>query len=146
MPRSTCSINMSLELIGDRWTLLILRDLIFDNRRHFRELMVSDERIASNVLSDRLKMLSNLRGAFSRGERDPAHKQKAIYRLTEKGISIFPVIAQIGLWGRHNLPNSELNARGQAILEGGPKVWARFMDELRESHLGVADYRHDAAA
>ena len=137
MPRSSCAINLSLELIGDRWTLLILRDMILDNRRHFGELLVSQERIASNVLADRLKMLV-AEGLLTRGE-DPTHKQKAIYSLTEKSISLFPVLAQIGLWGHLNLPDSELNARGQALLGGGPKVWARFMAEMRETHLGVAN-------
>ena len=104
--------------------------------------MVSEERIASNVLADRLKMLvSEDFSPEGRPRTSVCHLQ-----AHGKGISIFPVIAQIGLWGRHNLPNSELNARGQAILEGGPKMWARFMDELRESHLGVAENRHDAAA
>ena len=57
MPVSNCPISLSLQIIGDRWTLLILRDMIFENRRYFGELMVSEERIASNVLANRLKML-----------------------------------------------------------------------------------------
>ena len=136
MPRSSCAISLSLEIIGDRWTLLILRDMILDNRRHFGELLVSEERIASNVLADRLKMLV-AEGLLTRSE-DPSHKQKAIYSLTEKSISLFPVLAQIGLWGQMNLPDSELNDRGQALLGGGARVWARFMAEMRETHLGVA--------
>ena len=136
MPQSKCSISQSLKIIGDKWTLLILRDMIFDNRCHFGELLVSEERIASNILADRLKMLVG-EGLLTR-ENDPSHKQKAIYSLTEKGISIFPVLAQVGLWGRDNVAGSELNASGVAILEGGPKAWARFMQELREAHLVAA--------
>jgi DNA-binding HxlR family transcriptional regulator len=113
--------------------------MMFDSRRHFGELLVSEERIASNVLADRLKMLV-AEGLLTRRE-DPTHKLKAIYSLTEKGISMFPVLAQIGLWGRSNLPNSELNDRGLAIVAGGPKAWASFMAELRETHLGAEAQR-----
>ncbi len=134
MPRSYCAINLSIEIVGDRWTLLILRDLMFDNRRHFGELLVSQEHIASNVLADRLKRLV-AEGLLTRRD-DPTHKQKAIYSLTEKGISLFPVLAQLGLWGSLNVPNSELNERGQAIVGGGPRAWSRFMAGLRKVHLG----------
>jgi DNA-binding HxlR family transcriptional regulator len=134
LPRSFCAINLSIEVVGDRWTLLILRDMMFENRRHFGELLVSQERIASNVLADRLKMLV-AEGLLTRRD-DPTHKQKAIYSLTEKGISLFPVLAQLGLWGSCNVPGSELNERGMAIVGGGPRAWSRFMAALRKTHLG----------
>jgi DNA-binding HxlR family transcriptional regulator len=134
VPRSYCAINLSLEIIGDRWTLLILRDMMFEDRRHFGELLVSEERIASNILADRLKRLV-AEGLVTRRD-DPAHRQKAIYSLTEKGIAIFPVLAQIGLWGHHNVPLSDLNQRGRALVKGGPRAWARFMTHLRKVHLG----------
>jgi DNA-binding HxlR family transcriptional regulator len=111
--------------------------MMFDNRRHFGELLVSQERIASNVLSDRLKMLVAA-GVLTRRD-DPTHKQKAIYSLTEKGISLFPVLAQLGLWGSLNVPGSELNERGLAIVGGGSKAWSRFMAGLRKIHLGPGD-------
>lgn len=138
-PRSPCSISMSIEIIGDRWTLLILRDMMFDSRRHFGQLLVSEERIASNVLADRLKMLVT-EGLVTRRD-DPTHKQKAIYSLTEKGISLFPVLAQIGLWGHYNIAESVLNERGRAILKGGPRAWARFMADLRKVHLDASAAR-----
>ena len=68
-----------------------------------------------------------------------SHKQKAIYNLTEKGISLFPVIAQIGLWGYDNLPDSEMNSQGKALVQGGPNAWESFMAELRETHLGTPE-------
>jgi DNA-binding HxlR family transcriptional regulator len=137
VPKSNCAINLALEVFGDRWTLLILRDMMFQNRRHFGELMVSDERIASNVLADRLKKLV-AEGLLTRRE-DPTHKLKAIYRLTEKSIALFPVIAQIALWGQDNVPGSvKVGEDIWAMLEGGPPAWARFMDSLREAHLGPA--------
>ena len=70
-PRSGCPINLTLEVVGDKWSLLIIRDMIFGNRRHFRELLTkSEEGIASNILVDRLKMLLQ-RGIITKAE-DPA--------------------------------------------------------------------------
>lgn len=135
--RSGCPINLTLEVLGDRWSLLVIRDMIFGNRRHFRELLTrSEEGIASNILSDRLKTLV-AQGVMTKAD-DPTHKQKAIYSLTEKGIELLPVLAQMAVWGRKYLPvTEELSIRAQLLEEGGPKLLAEFMDELRELHLGV---------
>ena len=75
--RSGCPINLTLEVLGDRWSLIVVRDLMFGNRRHFRELLTrSEEGIASNILADRLKRLTEA-GLITRAD-DPTHKQKAI--------------------------------------------------------------------
>ena len=134
--RSGCPINLTLEVLGDKWSLLIIRDIMFGNRRHFRELLTqSQEGIASNILADRLKRLLE-EGVLSKAD-DPSHKQKAVYSLTEKGIELLPVLAQMGVWGRKYLPVSEeLSIRAQLLEEGGPELWRDFMDELRERHLG----------
>jgi DNA-binding HxlR family transcriptional regulator len=142
-PRSGCPINLTLEVFGDRWSLLIIRDMMFGNRRHFRELQSrSEEGIASNILADRLRRLTAM-GMITRGD-DPTHKQKAIYSLTEKAIQLVPVFAQLGAWGRRHLPVSpELSIRAELLEDGGPAMWDRFMDELRVMHLG-APRRPDA--
>ena len=133
--RSGCPINLTLEVVGDKWSLLIIRDMIFGNRRHFRELLTkSEEGIASNILADRLKRLLE-QGIISKAD-DPSHKQKAVYSLTEKGIELLPVLAQMAVWGRKYLPvTEELGVRAQLLEEGGPKLWTDFMQELRETHL-----------
>lgn len=133
--RSGCPINLSLEVFGDKWSLLILRDMIFGGKRHFRELLRSQEGIATNILADRLKTLVGL-GMLTKAD-DPTHKQKAIYSLTEPAIALVPVMAQLGAWGRRWLPVSEeLSIRAELLEEGGERVWEQFMDELREEHLG----------
>jgi DNA-binding HxlR family transcriptional regulator len=133
--RSGCPINLTLEVVGDKWSLLVIRDIIFGNRRHFRELLVkSEEGIASNILADRLKTLLD-RGIISKAA-DPSHKQKFIYSLTEMGIELLPVLAQMAGWGLKYLPVSEeLGIRAHLLKEGGPNLWAAFMAELREVHL-----------
>lgn len=135
--RSGCPINLSLEVFGDKWSLLVLRDMIFGGKRHFRELMKSEEGIASNILADRLKTLLEL-GMLTRRD-DPTHKQKAIYSLTEAAIELVPVMAALGAWGRKWLPVSEeLSIRAELLEKGGPQMWERFMEELRHEHLGAA--------
>ena len=137
-PRSYCPINLSLEIFGDSWTLLVLRDLMFGGKRHFRELLQSDEGISSNILADRLARLVE-HGLLTKSD-DPTHKQKAIYSLTEKAIALLPVVVQIGAWGSRWVPDArKLDAPSRKYLreiqEGGPRTWARRMDELRAEHL-----------
>ncbi len=96
-PRSGCPSNLTLEALGDRWSLIVIRDLMFGNRRHFRELLTrSEERIASNILADRLTRLEKA-GLVSRRD-DPSHKQKVIYSLTEASIALVPLLAHMGGW------------------------------------------------
>ncbi|MFQ6395054.1 winged helix-turn-helix transcriptional regulator [Nocardia sp. KC 131] len=134
--RSGCPINATIEVIGDRWTLLVLRDLMFGNRRYFREMLAgSEEGIASNILSDRLKRLVAA-GLLSREDTRPG--QKAEYRLTEPAIQLVPIMAQLGAWGlRHRPTTKHLRVRAELLEAGGPQLWGEFMDELRESHLGT---------
>lgn len=135
--RSGCPINLSLEVIGDRWSLVILRDMVFGGRRHFRELLNGSlEGIASNILADRMKRLVE-QGMLTTAP-DPTHKQKVIYSLTEMSIELVPVMAALGAWGSKWLPvTPELSIRAITLDAGGAKMWTRFMAELREEHLGV---------
>ncbi|SCB17810.1 winged helix-turn-helix transcriptional regulator [Rhizobium multihospitium] len=134
--RSGCPINLTLEILGDRWSLIVIRDIMFGNRRHFRELLQnSGERIASNILADRLKRLVE-HGLLTR-KSDPTHKQKAVYSLTEMSIDLVPLFAHMGAWGRKHLPVSEeLSIRAELLEDGGQKLWEDFMAELRAKHLG----------
>lgn len=134
--RSGCPINLTLEVLGDKWSLLILRDMIFGGKRHFRELLRSQEGIASNILSQRLAMLVE-EGMLTKAD-DASHKQKAIYSLTAPAIELVPIMAQLGSWGRRHQPVSEeLSIRAQLLEEGGPAMWKQFMDELRTEHLNA---------
>lgn len=128
--KSRCPINLSLEIFGDRWTLLIIRDLVFAGKRHFRELLQSEEGIASNVLADRLAKLVAC-GILTKSG-DPTHSQKAIYGLTPMGIDLLPVLAQIGIWGKNHLAVTRESAATAAALEkGGPRLVEKMMAELR---------------
>lgn len=134
--RSGCPINLTLEMFGDRWSLIILRDTMFGGkRRTFRSLLTESlEGIASNILADRLKRLT-ANGILTRSS-DPGHKQRVVYSLTEKAIDLVPLMAAMGSWGmRHALPARDLLIGAQVLEEGGPAVLSDFMTELRHIHL-----------
>src|SRR5690242_11397861 len=133
--RSGCPINLTLEMLGDRWSLIVIRDVMFGNRRHYRELLnQSEEGIASNILADRLKRLLEA-GLLSKRD-DPTHRQKSIYSLTEPAIQLVPLLVQMGAWGvRHTPASEELSIRARLLEQGGPDSWEAFMAELRAVHL-----------
>lgn len=133
--RSGCPINMTMELLGDRWSLVVLRDLMFSDRTGFRDLLHhSLEGIASNVLSARLSKLVAA-GLLSRHQ-NPDHRQKIDYRLTDAAIDLVPVIIELGAWGGRWLPTTpELAVRARMLAEGGDDLRHRFMDELRSIHV-----------
>jgi DNA-binding HxlR family transcriptional regulator len=135
--RSGCPINLAIEVLGDRWSLVVLRDVMFGNRHYFRELLTgSQEGIASNILADRLKRLV-ANGLLWRAD-DATHRQKIRYSLTESGVQLVPVMAALGSWGRRHMPaGHELSVRAELLERGGPELWDRFMDELREQHMGI---------
>jgi DNA-binding HxlR family transcriptional regulator len=135
--RSGCPINLTLEVLGDRWSLIVIRDVMFGNRRRYGELLrLSEEGIASNILADRLARLVR-KGLLSRVA-DPTHKQKVIYSLTEPSIDLVPLLAQMGAWGRrHTSASKLLSIRAQLLEEGGTPMWRAFMAELRSIHLGT---------
>jgi DNA-binding HxlR family transcriptional regulator len=132
--RSRCPISLALDLIGDRWSLLIVRDLMFAGKRYYRELLRSDEGISSNILAERLARLVDA-GVLSRTG-DPTHKQKAIYSLTPMGIDLLPIVAQLGIWGRKYLPvTAETGAQAKQLEKGGAAVLRKIQADLRKQHL-----------
>lgn len=99
-PRSDCPISIALEALGDGWSLLIVRDLMFKNRTTFTDFLQAEEQIASNILVDRLKRLETL-GIIDKSP-DPADARRSRYRLTERGIELAPMIVELVLWSaRH---------------------------------------------
>ncbi len=135
-PRSGCPINAAVEVIGDHWSLLVVRDIMFGNRRHFRVLQAgSEERIASNILADRLRRLVSA-GLLTRAE--AGRGRRVTYSLTEAAIQLVPVMAALGEWGLHNrVTTPALRVRAELLADGGPALWEDLMAELRTEHLGT---------
>lgn len=100
--RSTCPINCSLELVGDKWTLLIMRDMLLHNKRTFKEFSSSDEGIATNILSNRLAMLEE-HGIITKNKM-PDNRRVNIYAPTNRGLDLIPIVLELALWcGQHKI-------------------------------------------
>lgn len=129
--RSTCPISTALELIGDRWTLLVIRDLMFAGKRRFREFLQSEEGISNSVLADRLSGLME-RGLVTR-RGDPAHAQKAIYRLTDKGVDLLPVLVAMSEWTQKYYPRTR-RPEAAALVGRRPQEIRQLALQMRREH------------
>ena len=94
--RSGCPISISLELFGDRWSLLVVRDLMFKGLRTFKEFAAAGEGIATNVLADRLERLEA--AGIIRRDADPSDARRVLYRLSDKGFALAPVLVEMVIW------------------------------------------------
>jgi len=122
--RSGCPLNASVEMLGDRWSLLIIRDMMLLGRRTFKEFLGSYERPATNILTDRLRRLEA--HGIIRTERDPADGRKVIYQLTEKGIDLAPVLTEMVLWaGKHE------DTENRALVRLMQKDKVKFNAQIR---------------
>ena len=135
--RSGCPINLALEVFGDKWSLIVLRDIIFGNRRHFGTLLSqSEEGIASNILADRLRRLTGANLLVQAD--DPTHKQRSVYSLTEEAIELLPILISLAAWGtKHLRVGKEYAFRARVLENGGAKLLRKLTAELRRDHIGA---------
>jgi DNA-binding HxlR family transcriptional regulator len=120
--RSTCPVSTALDVLGDKWSLLILRDMVFAGKSTYGEFLQSAEKIATNVLADRLAVLES-QGILSKSVASDK-KSKFTYRLTEKGVDTVPIIIALVQWGSKHGPTNvdpglaeELEAGKEATVE-----------------------------
>ena len=129
-PRSACPINRILEMLGDRWSLLILRDIVLNDRRSFRELLTgSEEGISAPVLSRRLADLVEA-GFLTKNE--VARGKQGRYSLTEQGLATVPLLIELGRLGARIDPSTAPNA---PRIGTDPDNLVRRIAVLREAHL-----------
>ena len=128
--RSDCPLNTTLEVLGDRWSLLVVRDLMFKGRTTYKDFLDGGEGIATNVLADRLRRLQ-AEGLIEKG-RDAADARRSTYRLTPKGLALAPVLVEMIVWGARHYDTA------------APPTTIREMTEHRERFL--ADIRSRAGA
>jgi DNA-binding HxlR family transcriptional regulator len=128
--RSDCPISCTLDILGDRWSLLIIRDVMLRGKMSYSEFLDSEEKIATNILVNRLTTLE--------GEKilvksvSPENKSKYIYRLTQKGADLMPIIIELMDWGakyNKNCPRKEL---GQKIKKDKAAVVKELSEVLRQ--------------
>jgi DNA-binding HxlR family transcriptional regulator len=128
-----CPINAAVEVFGDRWCLLILRDVIFEDRRNFRALLLgSPERIASNILADRLVRLVEA-GVLTRGQ--GRRGQRALYSLTEAGIHAVPILNLMAQWSQTWRGGASGCEHAAGSGPHGSEQESELMADLRRRHL-----------
>jgi DNA-binding HxlR family transcriptional regulator len=129
--RSTCPISSSLEILGDRWSLLIVRDMLFAGARTYKDFLASEEKIATNILASRLEKLQA--SGIITSERNPDDGRSFVYRLTGKGIDLVPVIMELSNWGTRY----EDGKPPGGVLEAWQADPTAFQEQLRQS-LGAS--------
>lgn len=127
--RSNCSVSYALDYIGDKWTLLVLRDLLFNGKRHFRDFLASDENIASNILTQRLKQLVAAELVLRRP--DPDSRRSVIYEPTAKAVDLIPVLLELIRWSGKYDPQTRMTAKlARRIEEDRDAVVAEVVARL----------------
>ncbi len=123
--RSGCPLNASVEILGDRWSLLIIRDMMLRGFRTYKEFLESYEGIATNILADRLRKL--IAHGIITTERNPSDGRKLIYSLTPKGIDLAPVLTEMVLWAA-----AHEDTGNQALVRQIQKDKQQFMNAVRQ--------------
>ncbi|QSE95958.1 winged helix-turn-helix transcriptional regulator [Fulvivirga lutea] len=134
--RSACPINFGLEHFGDKWSLLILRDLMFKGKRHYNEFLSGPEKVSTSVLRDKLRLLEE-GGIISKGE-DEVKKSRIKYSLTEKGVQLLPLMVELILWSAQYDPDTVARPH---YVEWAKRDRQDLIDQesnrLREEHLQI---------
>lgn len=139
--RSHCPVNYGLEAFGDRWALLIIRDIVFRGKRTYGEFLKSEEGFSTNILASRLEHLIN-EGIIQR-ESDKTDGRKDIYSLTEKGLDLIPMIFEMVLW------SAKYDSQSQAkrivrlvelIKKDNRKISQKIIEQVKRGEAIVKDY------
>ena len=125
--RSNCPISSALDIIGDKWSLLIIRDMMFANKKTYGDFSKSSEGIATNILSSRLLMLEQL-GIINKGKLE-GNKKTNIYSLTKKGQELLPIILEIAQWSDNNL-NEHLKDAAKPFVNSFKSNKAEFVKNM----------------
>ena len=129
--RSDCPISSALDIVGDKWSLLIIRDILLKGKNTYNEFLNAEEKIATNVLADRLAMLEEV-GILLK-EEHPESKAKYFYRLTKQGIDLLPVLVEIILWSEKYLKVSLMAKEfAKAIKKNREVVVKNILSELKK--------------
>jgi DNA-binding HxlR family transcriptional regulator len=139
--RSHCPVNYGLEAFGDRWALLILRDIVFRGKRTYGEFLKSEEGFATNILASRLDHL--IEAGILRREGDETDGRKGIYSLTEKGLDLIPLLFEMVLWSAKYDGRSEARRVGrlvELIRKDNRRISQKVREQVRRGEAIVAEY------
>jgi len=122
-----CPIFFSLEIFGDKWSLLILRDILHFDKQHYNEFLESEEGISTNILADRLKRLEAER--IISKKRDPDNKKQFIYSPTKKCLDLVPIILEITVWGAKYDPETKAPPEEMTRIRNNRK---EYIENIRD--------------
>ncbi|QRR00755.1 winged helix-turn-helix transcriptional regulator [Dyadobacter sandarakinus] len=131
--RSTCPVSTSLDILGDKWTLLILRDMVFAGKSAYGQFLQSAEKMATNILADRLAVLES-QGILTKAVAADK-KSKFTYRLTEKGIDTVPIIVELILWGSRHCSTVVAPGLLEELQAGKGAAIEKYQRQAREQAL-----------
>lgn len=132
--RSRCPMNHAIEILGDQWTLLVVRDMVFHHRRSFSELAAMPEAIATNLLADRLRRLEEA-GIVTK-DPDPDDGRRRIYTLTQHGRGLIPMLLEMMVWSRDHTADVDVTRTVTKKIKDDPEAARqeieRRLDEAEE--------------
>ncbi|MEZ5757963.1 MAG: helix-turn-helix domain-containing protein [Emcibacteraceae bacterium] len=123
--RSNCPVSYALELVGDKWSLLILRDILLRDKKFYQEFVASAEGIATNILSNRLAMLES--NGFINKQRDTEDRKRYIYSPTKKGLDLLPVIISIMQWSDKYNSETDIRPPFMDMVRNDPIEFEKFI-------------------
>lgn len=130
--RCDCPVTSAVDIIGDRWTLVIIKQMLLEGKETFKDFQESDEAIASNILSSRLKMLEEWH-IITKGKL-PDNKKTNIYKLTDKGLGLTPVVVDLAIWSDHHIREFNPAMRNEKELELMKNDRDSFINQLKENY------------
>lgn len=129
--RCNCPVTSAIDIVGDKWTLVIIKQMLLEHKKTFKDFSESDESIAPNILSARLKTL--LKNGFITKGKLPNNKKTILYSLTEKGLSLTPVITELALWSHNNIKESTIDILNEAEVDKS-LLNQQIVDQYKEKH------------
>ncbi len=133
--RCKCPITSALDIMGDKWSLVLIKQMLFEGKTTFKDFSESQESIASNILTNRLKMLEEFGIIYK--EKLPNNRKTNIYLLTNKGLALTPVLLELTLWSRDNIqefnPNLNLNEQLGSVEKNKEQAYRQIKDTYLEN-------------
>ena len=137
--RCTCPITSALDILGDKWSLVVIKQMLFEGRSTFKDFTDSPEAIATNILSARLKMLENY-GIIEKAKL-PTNKKTNIYTLTEKGYSLTPVLIELTLWSKYHIqefnPGLNLDKELEKVEKNKEEAYQLIIDNYKKHKQSI---------
>lgn len=129
--RSLCGVSSALDIVGDKWSLLIIRDIMFNDKHTYSDFINSEEKIATNILADRLQVLET--SGLIVKEPHPESKAKFLYRLTPKSFDLLPIMLEMLVWSDKYMEVSERAQKAAQLYKTDKEA---LIEKLRRKHLG----------